>query len=126
SFTITPGPASTLGFTTPPAPGVMSCVAGTGVACSFPVQAAVTDMFGNAVATAPATTLVVTLKAPAPNGATLTGGGSKTTAAGVANYTVSLDHGGVGMVLNVAGSVGGSGVSKDSAPFDVRHLVVVG
>jgi plastocyanin len=126
NFTITPGPATTLGFTTPPAIGVTSCVAATSVACSFPVQVAVTDQFGNAVPTAPATTLSVTLKAPAPNGATLTGGGSKTTAAGVANYTLSLDKGGVGMLLTVAGSVGGSGVTRDSAPFDARHLVVVG
>ncbi|MDB4966361.1 MAG: Peptidase families and domain protein [Myxococcales bacterium] len=126
TFTVAPGPAATLGFTTPPAIGVTSCVPSTSVACSFPVQVAVTDTFGNAVPSAPATTLVVSLKAPAPNGATLTGGGSKTTAAGVASYTLSLDKGGVGMVLTVGGSVNGSGVTRDSAPFDVRHLVVVG
>lgn len=128
-FTIAPAAASKLGFPSLPAAGsVTSCVTAlqTVPPCTFNVSAAVEDTYGNVVSDAgAATTITLTLKAPVPNSATLTGGAATMTTDGVSAFTgLSLNKGGKGMTFEASGMVGGSAQTAD-ATIDVKHLTIV-
>jgi hypothetical protein len=116
-FTVTPGPASTLAFTTEPS------TTSAGSAISPAVAVSVRDAYGNLVTSDNSTTVTLAIGAN-PGGGTLSGTTSQTVSSGTATFAnLSIAAAGSGYTLTASSSPALTGATSNA--FNVTAATVV-